>query len=209
MQKPLTILGIIPARGSSKAIPRKNVKPIAGKPLIAWTIEAAKKSTLMNTFVVSTEDNEIANIAANYGAEVLHRPKALASDKATTLAVMPADIVVLLQCTSPIREKGLIDTCIKQFLNEKADSLATGFISHLYEWGSYDNKRRQDLQGWFHDDGNIYVIKAENIVKGNLWGKKRIPFGISREQNIEIDDSFDFWLNEQILRNKKLWKSQH
>lgn len=206
----MNILGIIPARGGSKTIPRKNIKKIADKPLIAWTIEAAKESKLLNDFVVSTEDPVIAKVAKRYGAKVIKRPKALASDTATTLSVMqnvlkkiPATIVVLLQCTSPVREKGLIDKCIETFLARKADSLATGFTCTLYEWGSYDNKRRQDLKGWFHDDGNVYVLKAKNILKGSLWGGKREPFPISREQNVEIDDEFDFWLNETIL----LWKN--
>ncbi len=204
------ILGIIPARGGSKTIPKKNVKGIAGKPLIAWTIEAAKKSRFLDRFIVSTEDEEIAAIAKKYGAQVLDRPKKLASDSATTLSVMqdvlakiPADIVVLLQCTSPVREKGLIDKCIQTFIDKKTDSLATGFICNLYEWGSYDNTPRQKLKGWFHDDGNVYVLKGENILKGDLWGKKREQYIIGREQNFEIDDEFDFWLNEQILKHGK------
>jgi len=211
----MNILGITPARGGSKTIPRKNIREIAGKSLIAWTIEAASASRLLNTYVVSTEDAEIASVAKRYGAEVIDRPRKLASDRATTLSVMqdvlrkiPADIVVLLQCTSPVREEGLIDKCIQTFLDAKADCLATGFICNLYEWGSYDNKRRQDLKGWFHDDGNVYVMKAQNILKGELWGKKREQLTISRAQNFEIDEEFDFWLNEQILTNQRTWKSQ-
>lgn len=209
------ILGITPARGGSKTIPRKNVKKIAGKPLICWTIEAAKQSKLLDRYVVSTEDEEIARIAKWYGAQVVDRPAKLATDKATTIAVMrgvlkkiPADVVVLLQCTSPVREKGLIDACIRRFLDTKADSLATGFMCNLYEWGAYDNKRRQDLKGWFHDDGNVYVMKAENIRKGELWGKKREKYVISTEQNFEIDDEFDFWLNEKILLTWQKKKNQ-
>lgn len=211
----MIILGITPARGGSKTIPRKNIREIAGKPLIAWTIEAAKESKLLTRYVVSTEDNEIATVASQYDAQVVDRPKKLATDKATTLAVMqdvlkkiPATIIVLLQCTSPVREEGLIDKCIKTFLGKKADSLATGFMCNLHEWGSYDDKRRQDLKGWFHDDGNVYVMKADNIRRGDLWGKKREKFFISREKNFEIDDGFDFWLNEQILLNRSLWKNQ-
>lgn len=209
----MNILGITPARGGSKTIPRKNIKNIAGKPLIAWTIEAAKQSKLLHDYVVSTEDKEIENVSKQYGARVIDRPQELASDEAGTLLVLqhvikkiPADIVVLLQCTSPVREKGLIDKCIQTFLDRNADSLATGFICNLYEWGSYDNKRRQDLKGWFHDDGNVYVMKTSNIAKSEPWGKKREQFLISREQNVEIDEPFDFWLNEQILINGTPWK---
>jgi len=210
MFKDKTILAIIPARGGSKGIPRKNVKDIGGKPLIAWTIEAAKKSKLLDRLVVSTEDSEIAEVSKKYGAEVIKRPQALAEDNIPTLLVLrevltkiDADIVVLLQCTSPVREDGLVDKCIKRFVERKADSLATGFICKLYKWGKY-NQLRQNLEGWFHDDGNVFIAKASLIEKGELCGKKMEKVIISREQNIEIDDEFDFWVNEQILsKNKK------
>ena len=202
------ILGVTPARGGSKSILKKNIKKIAGKPLIAWTIEDAKKTLLMDRFVVSTEDLEIAEISRHYGAEVIPRPENLATDDATTLSVLQdvlktinADIIVILQCTSPVRQEGLIDTCIKKFLETGADSLATGFICKLFEWGNYHG-RRQDLNGFFHDDGNVYVVRAENIRKGDLWWEKREMLLISPEQNFEIDEMFDFWLNEQILLNR-------
>lgn len=202
------ILGITPARGRSKSIPRKNIKEVCGKPLIAWTIEAAQQSKLLDRYVISTEDEEIAKIAKRYGAEVIPRPKELAGDEVPTLPVLQhvlkkisADIVVLLQCTSPVREKGLIDYCIQRFLEKKADSLATGFVCKLYEWGSYD-KPRQELKGWFHDDGNVYVIRADLIREGNLWGEKMEKVIVSREENVEIDDQFDFWLAEQILKKR-------
>ena len=202
------ILGITPARGGSRSIPKKNIKEICGKPLIVWTIEAAKKSRLLDRYVVSTEDKEIAEISKQYGAEVIDRPPELATDEATTLSVMQdilkkidADVVVLLQCTSPVRDDGLIDYCIRRFLETKADSLATGFICQLYEWGTY-SARRQDLRGFFHDDGNVYVIRADVIKRGELRGSKMEKVIITTEQNFEIDDEFDFWLNEQILKRR-------
>jgi len=202
------ILGITPARGGSKSIPKKNIKEICGKPLIVWTIEAAKKSRLLDRYVVSTEDKEIAEISKQYGAEVIDRPPELATDEATTLSVMQdilnkidADVVVLLQCTSPVRDDGLIDYCVGRFLETKVDSLATGFMCRLYEWGTY-SARRQDLKGFFHDDGNVYVMRADLIKKAELWGSKMEKVIISKEQNFEIDDEFDFWLNEQILRRR-------
>lgn len=202
------ILGITPARGGSKSIPKKNIKEICGKPLIVWTIEAAKKSRLLDRYMVSTEDKEIAEISKQYGAEVIDRPPELATDEATTLSVMQdilnktdADVVVLLQCTSPVRDDGLIDYCVDRFLETKVDSLATGCICRLYEWGTY-TARRQDLKGFFHDDGNVYVMRADLIKKAELWGSKMEKVIISKEQNFEIDDEFDFWLNEQILRRR-------
>ena len=199
------ILGIIPARGGSKAIPRKNIKMIAGKPLIAWTIESAKRSSLLDNFVVSTEDKEIAEISKKYGAEVVVRPDELATDEATTLSVLQhvlsvieSDTVVLLQPTSPVRDTNLIDKCIRRFRERGADTLATGFICKFMEYGTY-TKRRQDLEGFFYDDGNVYVIKTDLIKKGKVFGEKAERFETTKEQNIEIDDDFDFWAAEQAL----------
>lgn len=199
------ILGIIPARGGSKGIPRKNIKMIAGKPLIAWTIEAAKKSKLLDSFVVSTEDSEIAEISRKYGAEAIDRPVELAGDEASTLSVLQhvisiveADTVVVLQPTSPVRDRDLIDRCIRRYQETGVDNLATGFICKFMEYGSY-TQRRQDLEGFFYDDGNVYVIKADLIKKGKLLGKKVERFKTSREESIEIDDDFDFWMAEQVL----------
>ncbi len=202
------ILGITPARGGSKGIPRKNIKTIAGKPLLAWTIEAAKKSKLLDEYIVSTEDREIAMIARKYDVEVLSRPPELATDEASTMGVLqhvvkliPCDVVVLLQATSPIREGGLIDECIKEFLDKGYDSLATGFICKYIEYGRSE-LRRQENKGFFYDDGNVYVIKAELIKKGERFGEKIGKKIISRPENIEIDDQFDFWMAERILQAK-------
>lgn len=199
------ILGVIPARGGSKGIPRKNIKIIAGKPLIAWTIEAARKSKLLDRFVVSTEDNEIRKISEKYRSEVIDRPAEFAADNATTLSVLQhalsvikADTVVILQPTSPLRDSDLIDRCIRRFKEKKTDNLATGFICKFMEYGTY-TQRRQDLGGFFYDDGNVYVINTDLIKKGKLFGKNVGRFKTSREENIEIDDDFDFWMAEQIL----------
>ncbi len=202
------ILGITPARGGSKGILRKNIRELYGKPLIAWTIEAAKQSKLLDRYVVSSEDNEIAQIAKKYGAEVIERPAELATDEATTLSVLQdvlkridADVIVLLQATSPIRNQGLVDNCIKSFLNKKADSLATGFICKYQEYGT-SQQRRQDIKGFFYDDGNVYVIRADLIKKGDRFGRKIERVITDREQNTEIDDEFDFWVAEQVLRKR-------
>ena len=206
----MNIIGITPARGGSKSIPRKNIKEIAGKPLIAWTIEAAKESEMIDRYVVSTEDEEIAQIVRGYGVEVFPRPAELATDEASTLCVLqqlveniPCDIVVLLQATSSIRRPELIDECIKEFKDNDYDSLATGFICDYIEYGK-NQLRRQDIEGFFYDDGNVYVIKADIVKKGKHCGKKIGRKVISRWENVEIDDEFDFWLAEHILEKKRL-----
>lgn len=203
------ILGITPARGGSKGIPRKNIRTIAGKPLIAWTIETASQSNLIDRYVVSTEDHEIADVVAKYDVEVLQRPVDLATDDASTLSVLqhaisqiPCDIIVLLQATSPIRKKGLIDECVREFIDNAYDSLATGFICKYVEYGK-NELRRQEIPGYFYDDGNVYVIKADLIRSGDRYGKKIGKKIISRWENVEIDDEFDFWLTEKILLEKR------
>ena len=199
------ILGVTPARGGSKGIPRKNIRSLAGKPLLAWTIEAALESKLLDRYLVSTEDPEIAEVARRCGAEVLERPKGLATDEAGTLEVLQhllsqvqAETVVLLQATSPIREEGLVDRCIRRFAETKADSLATGFLCKQTEYGR-NNLPRQEVPGFFCDDGNIYVMKADGIRKGDRIGRRIERLLLDREQNLDIDDEFDFWMAEQVL----------
>lgn len=203
------ILGLIPARGGSKGVPGKNIKEICGKPLIAWTIERALESGRLDKVVVSTDSDDIAGVAGRYGAEILMRPDGLATDTASTQDVMvhalsayPADTVVLLQPTSPYRAKGLIDRCIETFEDGGYDSLATGFICDYKEYGT-NTLPRQQINGFFYDDGSVYVIKAKNILAGDRYGKKIGYFFTDRYQNAEIDDEFDFWLLEEILKKKE------
>lgn len=202
------ILGLIPARGGSKGIPGKNIKEIYGKPLIAWTIDRALQSKRLDRLIVSTDSEKIASVSRSYGAEVLMRPKELATDTASTQDVMvhalqniPADTLVLLQPTSPCRREGLIDDCIRDFEQGGYDSLATGFICDYKEYGK-NTLPRQQIQGFFYDDGNVYVIKASNILAGDRYGKKIGHKYISRYENAEIDDEFDFWLLEKILEKQ-------
>ena len=203
------ILGVIPARGGSKGVPQKNVRQVCGKPLIAWTIEAAQQSVLLDRWVVSTEDPEIARISRRYGAEILNRPPQLATDTTPTLHVLKhalnhvsADIVVLLQPTSPIRSSGLIDRCIRQFQDTQADSLATGFMCKYQEYALDNNLRRQDRAGFFYDDGNVYVLRASMVSAGEQFGEKIERVLLDREQNIEVDDFFELWLAEKVLERR-------
>ena len=202
----MNILGLIPARGGSKGVPNKNIKPIYGKPLIVWTIERALISQKLDKVLVSTDSDKIAEVVRNAGADVLMRPNELATDTASTQDVMvhalknyPADILVLLQPTSPFREKGRIDECIEEFLENDYDSLATGFICDYKEYGT-NTLPRQQINGFFYDDGNIYVIKAKNILAGDRYGKRIGKKLVGRFENAEIDDEYDFWLLEQILK---------
>jgi CMP-N-acetylneuraminic acid synthetase len=201
----MEFLGIIPARGGSKGVPRKNIKIICGHPLIAWTIRAAQASKLLDRVIVSTEDDEIAAISRDYGAEVLPRPAALAQDStisrdviAHALAETGARHSVLLQATSPVRSVGLIDRVIEAFKGDDWDSMATGSQHPLYPPHGVEH-RRQDIQYVFVNDGSVIVSTAETVAKASLFGQKAGTLITSREENVDIDDAFDFWLAEKTL----------
>ena len=134
------ILAIIPARGGSKGIPQKNVRLIAGKPLIAYSIEAGKNARMVSRVVVSTDDTEIAEVGKKYGAEIIMRPPELAEDKTPMDPVLRhvvevlgregyvPDAVVLLQPTSPLRTAAHVDGAIEKFLGNDVDSLISIFM---------------------------------------------------------------------------------
>jgi CMP-N-acetylneuraminic acid synthetase len=201
-------LGIVPARGGSKGVPRKNLRPLLGRPLIAWSIDAAKRSRLLDRVVVSTENAEIAAVARSEGAEVLPRPTELAADTATTRAVLQhvvevlaPDELVVLQPTSPVRVGGLVDRAIQQFLDSGADTLATGFTSYHYEWTTMDNIPRQHMNGFFYDDGNVYVHRTTYLKAGRYWGDRLERMIVPHYYNHEIDDELDFVIVEAIMRH--------
>ncbi len=206
MKKCNKFTAIIPARGGSKGLPRKNLMQFHGKPLLAWSIEAAKESQYLDAVYVSTEDSEISDVAHDYGAEVLSRPEELAADTATTIAVLQYHAqqiqdtnIVLLQPTSPIRHNALIDRVIRDFKESECDCLATGHRAYNYPWGSTDNTPRQSLEGWFHDDGNIYVWQNELLKKGRWVGDKPKQLIIERFYNYQIDDELDFEIASWIF----------
>ena len=204
----MKIIGIIPARGGSKGIKNKNLITINKKPLIYWTIKTAKESKLLNDFYVSTEDINIKKISLKFGSKVIDRPKKLANDTATTLSVLQhsikvtdADIIVCLQPTSPIRPKGIIDKAIKLFIRNKSDSLATGRILNNNEWGKFNNISRQKLNGWFWDDGLLYIMKSNHILKNQWTGKKLYRLEIDKTYNLlEIDDQTDLKILRKLIK---------
>ena len=200
------ILGVVPARGGSKRIPRKNLSMLAGKPLLQWTLEAAHASSRLERVVVSTEDAEIAAFATAHGTEVLYRPPELATDGSTTAAVLQhavqaldPDVVVLLQPTSPIRFRGLIDRCIQAFEDAGCDTLATGFRSYHYAYGSVGNVPQQEMGGFFYDDGNVYVHRAAHLREGKWFGERRHELTIEPWYNLEIDTVADVWMAEGLI----------
>ena len=147
MNGKMEIIALIPARGGSKGIPKKNIKNLRGKPLISYSIGSAKKTKYINKVVVSTEDKEIAEISREYDAEIIERPEELAEDESSTidtilhaLEVLRAenynpDIIILLQPTSPLRNAEDIDSAIELFLNSDCESVVSVCeVEHPPHW---------------------------------------------------------------------------
>jgi CMP-N-acetylneuraminic acid synthetase len=191
------VLGVIPARGGSKGIPGKNILPFCGRPLIDWSIAAAEQSQLIDRFVVSTEDLEIAEVAQTASAEVLPRPVGLATDDATTLAVLMHVLEHIPTC--PIRVNNLVDRAIQRFLDSEADSLATGYILKDIEWGTHNNLPRQQIEGFFYDDGNVYVHRAEVLRQGRWYGENLERMIVEHHYSFDIDDEVDFSAAEAVM----------
>ncbi|ABR56003.1 acylneuraminate cytidylyltransferase [Methanococcus aeolicus Nankai-3] len=224
------ILALIPARGGSKGLPRKNIKPLLGKPLIAWTIEQAKNSKYVDKVVVSTDDEEIAEISRKYGAEVpFLRPKELARDDSPTIdTIMHAtnwfeergeifDIIVLLQPTSPLKTTEDIDNAIELFLNNKnalslvsvkenehppfwSFKIENDYIKPLFG-NEYINKRRQELPKCHIPNGAIFISYIKVLKEyRTFYTPKTISYIMPPERSVDIDNEFDFLLAEFILK---------
>lgn len=202
------MIAIIPARGGSKGIPHKNIKSLNGKPLLEWSVERALNAQSISKVIVSTDDAKIAQIGREAGAEVALRPSELATDFAKTVDVLnhhwcelgkPSEIMTL-QPTSPLRSKDLIDRCVDHYHSSQTREkiLATGFISKQYQFGSNNNTRRQELTGFFYDDGNVYIHSGEVIAKKQWSHDNALKFFTAEFENYEIDSEIDFSVVEHL-----------
>jgi N-acylneuraminate cytidylyltransferase len=213
MAKAPSVIAIIPARGGSERIPRKNLLPLAGIPLVAHSILHAKRSKCVQTVYISTEDPEIAAVAKTYGAEVITRPAELtgsrASSESALLHVLDArkeqglddpDLVVFLQCTSPVRKPDDIDRAVAQLIDEKADSLFSATRNYALIWAqtkkgpqalTYDFKTRameQDRDTQYRENGSIYVTRTEILRKNkNRLGGKITVFEMDEMHSFQVD----------------------
>ena len=227
-------IAIIPARGGSKEIPRKNLKFIYGKPLLAHSIEAAKSSTCIERVIVSTDDEEIAGVAEKYGAEVVMRPESLSTDDSPSeealihtvetlerTASLEIGFIVFLQATSPIRPVGVIDKCLKKLRENNGDSLLTVTLDHLFYWReelgagkSVHNYQVRPMRQQakkeeliYKENGSIYIMKRDILMKErDRLGGKIILFPMRYEDSFGIDSEFDFWLTERVFEWKNLKK---
>lgn len=220
------LLVIIPARGGSKGVPRKNLKDLCGQPLIKWSIQSGQESTKFKTIVVSTDDTEIANVATQAGALVVMRPAELATDNsqteltvAHTLESVPASDsythIVLLQPTAPIRRSGLVDQAFKTMICDESDSLVGVVESSPFIWkgltndatAMYNVARRPMRQSFTQDDlsyretGNIYITTVDAFRdSGCRVSGKTSLFVLHINEGLDIDTQLDFDLAETMLR---------
>ena len=222
---------IIPARGGSKGLPRKNVLSFCGKPLIAWTIEQALATRAVDRVIVSTDCEEIATVALTFGAEVPGlRPAELSTDTSSTEDVLlyvakqiaeqetePKNII-LLQCTSPIRFPGTIDKALSEFEAKKADSLVSVTKTHRFFWynkqepeANYDytnRPRRQDFPEKnipYMETGSIYITDFRSLLEHrNRLAGSICMFETDHNESFEIDDLNDFELCEYLAKKVML-----
>lgn len=222
-----TILAIIPARGGSKGIPRKNIKLLAGKPLIAWTIEEAKKSKYIDRLILSSEDDEIIRVAKEWGCEVpFVRPKELAEDDTPgiepvlhVINTLPEiyDYVCLLQPTSPLRKGSDIDRAMAMCIKNNSNSCVsvTEVTEHPYLmyttnedklsplFPNMDINRRQDLPKIFKLNGAIYFAAVNQVLnEKRLVNDKTLGYVMAKEFSIDIDNNIDFELCNNVLMKK-------
>jgi len=227
----MKIISIIPARGGSKGLPKKNIKSFAGKPLISYTIECAIESKQFNKIIVSTESSEIAEISKKYNVEIIKRPMSLAQDDSSIIPVIyhvmdqleqefnESTIIVLLQPTSPLRIAEDIKFSIKKFFENECESLISvvevlhpphwflkvnnGFLKPLL--GKENLKRkRQDFEKIYLPNGAIFIAKFETLKKYNsFFSSSTIPYVMPFERSIDIDVEIDFILAELLYRKKR------
>lgn len=221
----MSLLALIPARGGSKGVPRKNIKSFAGKPLIDWTIRAASMAKYIDRVVVSTDDEEIASMAKEFGAEVpFMRPAKLAADQTPGMApVLHAikhlpkfDWVLLLQPTSPLRTHYDIDAIWEFCQSRGADSAVsvTEVQDHpyfVYKKTKFDCieplvtaqpniKRRQDLPEAFKLNGAMYLAKVNWLLEHNSFiGPGTLGFVMPFDRSVDLDTQEDWCWAEYLI----------
>jgi len=221
----MIVIGIIPARGGSKSIPLKNIKPLNGKPLIQYSIESAKVSGVIDRLIVSTDHSGIAETASKFdGVEVIMRPAALSTDEAPTewslLHVCDIleknegyipDVVLILESTSPLRSPDTIKRCVQIFEDTDADSVIgvvelehyPGIIKNgKYEFLINDgSRRRQDRKQLYMESSTIYGSRI-NLLKEKkaILGENLYPLIIPKNEALDINELWDFNHVEALIR---------
>ena len=228
MVKLTDTLFVIPARGGSKGLPGKNIKELCGKPLIAYSIDIARTFADDAHICVSTDSNEIKQVVENYGLKIpFLRPDYLATDTATTNDVLIHAInfykelgreykrLVLLQPTSPLRIKEDVTGALDLYRDDidmvvsvvKSHAPAVlcsenehGFVELVYNKNAAG---RQQLQEMYEFNGAVYVMNVQSLLERGIAGfTKKVKYVMSKENSVDIDDIYDFYLVETIIKNR-------
>jgi len=223
------VVALIPARGGSKSVLKKNIRILGGKPLLAWSIDTAREVDAIDRIIVSTDSDDIADVAAQHGAEVSRRPEALASDDALVVdtiryhigewrgAGCPADIVVLLEPTSPLRTPDDVRRCVDVLNGAQRDSVATFTEAELNPhraWrldgefgpqpfieGAVPWLPRQSLPEAYQLNGAVYAFWADRLPEDTvapLFGQMAAVL-MPAERSVDIDSSLDFIFAETLI----------
>lgn len=226
------LVAVITARGGSKRLPGKNIKTLAGKPLIAWSIDAALNSSGVNRVVVSTDDEKIAFVSRMWEAEVpFMRPAELSTDSAQSIDVIlhaikklnlkKSDDVLLLQPTSPLRTSEDINNAISIMRTHHSDAVVSvteiSKMAHEYITQTIDENGilseavhslgeyvNKDFPKRYMWNGAIYLNRVESLLKDKTFRPKERTFALEmpKERSIDIDTELDFALAECIIRNR-------
>lgn len=225
----MTVLAVIPARGGSRGVPRKNVRPLAGRPLIVHTVEHALAARTVDAVVVSTDDAEIAAIACGAGATVIRRPPELAGDRTPTLPVLlhaleelrgipPPDVVVTLQPTSPLRRPTHVDEAVALLDDEFDAVVGVCEPDHSpFKMFTLDGETlrdlipgrgrgvpRQQLPAVYRENGAVYVSWRRTLLeKASIWGDRARAYRMDAESSIDIDTEMDFRIAEMIIHERR------
>jgi CMP-N,N'-diacetyllegionaminic acid synthase len=224
------VIAVIPARGGSKAVPGKNIRPLAGKPLLVWSIEVGQQVGEIDRIIVSTDDAEIASVGRSHGAEVYARPPHLATDDALVIDALKdlletlrsegetAEWMILLEPTCPLRSAADVRDCLQLASQGECDSVATfkdadlnphrawklvDGVPEVFIPGAVPWLPRQQLPKAYQLNGAVYLFRTSLLAreaKSLLVGKLGAVL-MPRDRSMDIDDRLDFMMAEALLKN--------
>ena len=223
----MRVLAVIPARGGSKGIPKKNIRLMDGKPLISYAIDTARKSRYVTDVFVTTDSMEIADVARGCGAQVIERGADLSADFVTLDPVVyhakrqaeqrlgvVFDVVITMQPTSPLLRTETLDQAIKKFSNEDVDTLISVVNRPHLSWGRdadgcviplyKERKNRQELPPQYMETGAFVIAKSSAVKENTRIGERVSVFEVDEKESIDIDDANDWILTESLMRRKRI-----
>jgi CMP-N-acetylneuraminic acid synthetase/UDP-N-acetylglucosamine:LPS N-acetylglucosamine transferase len=221
------VIAIVPVRGGSKGIPRKNSRLLAGKPLLSYSISACLKSKYIDRVFVSTEDPSLKEIALKFGANIINRDERLSADevplddvivdavkKVETEFSYHPDLVASIQATSPLISHLSLDQAIKKCINGKYDTVVSAVDDSHLRWGHnpkgsitplyHERLNRQYLPKVYKETGGFVIAKRSTLNSNTRFGNSICLQKLSKEESVDIDDRYDWWLVEKSLARKKI-----